>query len=90
VDTISDVAIMRRLIKPGEDDLSPEAAQAILRFDFDPKDRERMHELAVKGQQSTLTTTEEAQLASYRRVGRLVDFMRSKARLALKKNSAAG
>src|SRR5437762_1492517 len=48
-----DVAIMARLIRPNRDDLSPEAAQAILALDFDPQDRDRMHQLALKAQEGT-------------------------------------
>jgi uncharacterized protein YnzC (UPF0291/DUF896 family) len=43
-----------------------------------------MHELAGKAQDGTLTGAEAAELESYRRVGRLLDLMRSKARRSLK------
>jgi hypothetical protein len=81
----SDVAILRRYLKPNRANLSVEAARDILQFDFDPKDRKRMHQLVQKAQRGTLTASEGEELTSYRRVGRMVDFMRSKARLALKK-----
>jgi len=80
-----EAAILGRLIRPERDDLSPDAARSILRLDFDDQDRARMHELAVKAQQGALTVTEEAELASYRGVGRLLELMRSKARLSLKR-----
>jgi hypothetical protein len=72
----SDLTILRRYIKPNRGDLSFEGARDFLRFDFDPKDRKRMQELADKGQRGDLTPSEQQELASYRRVGRLVDFMR--------------
>jgi hypothetical protein len=85
--TISqEAAILARVIQPEQDDLSPPAAQALLKLAFTQRDRERMHELAVKNQQGTLTAQEEQELASYRRVGRLLDLLGAKARLALKKN----
>lgn len=42
-----------------------------------------MHELAVRAQAGSLTDTEEAELESYRRIGRLLEVMRSKARRSL-------
>jgi hypothetical protein len=80
-----EAAILGRLIRPEQDDLSPDAARSILRLDFDAQDRVRMHELAVKAQQGTLTTADEAELASYRGVGRLLELLRSKARRSLKR-----
>jgi hypothetical protein len=53
---------------------------------FGQADRDRMHELAVKNQQGTLSAQEEAELVSYRRVGRPLDLLGAKARLALKKH----
>ena len=78
--------ILSRLVRPDRDDLSLELAQAILAFDYDEKDRKRMHELAVKNQEGELTKGEEGELDSYRRVGYFVDLMRSKARSVLKRH----
>ncbi len=44
-----------------------------------------MHQLAVKNQNGKLTRTEENELDSYVRVGRLIDLLAAKARLTLKK-----
>jgi hypothetical protein len=82
----TEAAILSRLIRPDRDDLSLELAQAILAFDYDEKDLKRMHELAVRNQDGKLTTDEEEELDSYRRVGYFVELMRSKARLTLKRH----
>ena len=79
-----EAAILSRLIRPERADLSPEAARSLLKLDFDDHDRARMHELAGKAQDGTLTGADEAELDNYRRVGRLLDLMRSKARRSLK------
>ena len=42
-----------------------------------------MHELAVRAQAGSLTQEEGAELESYRRIGRLLEVMRSKARRSL-------
>jgi uncharacterized protein YnzC (UPF0291/DUF896 family) len=80
-----EAAILGRLIRPENDDLTPDAARSILGLDFDEQDRKRMHELALKAQAGALTEAEEAELASYRGVGRLLDLLRSKARRSLKR-----
>ena len=82
----AEAAILSRLVKPNQADFSPEVAEALLRLDFDQEDRDRMHELAIKGQEGSLTPAEEEELASYRRIGYFVDLMRSKARISLKKH----
>lgn len=82
-------AILGRLIRPERDDLSPEAARSILQLAFDEQDRARMHELALKAQLGELTAEEQAEIESYRRIGRLVDLMHSKARRSLKRAGVA-
>jgi hypothetical protein len=81
----AEAAILSRLVKPNRADFSPEVAEALLKLDFDPADRARMHELVVKSQEGSLTKAEEEELDSYRRIGYFVDLMRSKARISLKK-----
>ncbi len=80
-----EAAILGRLIRPERDDLTPDAARSILALDFDAQDRARMHELAEKAQQGTLTAADEVELANYRGVGRMLELMRSKARRSLKR-----
>lgn len=82
---VNETAILSRLIRPERDDLPPEAARSILKLAFDGEDRERMHDLAVRAQGGPLAEVEQAELDSYRRVGRLLELMHSKARLSLKR-----
>src|SRR5262249_21143303 len=77
----NETAILSRLIGPDRDDLPPEAARSLLKLAFDAEDRVRMHELAVKAQGGPLEAAEQAELDSYRRVGRLLELMHSKARM---------
>jgi HNH endonuclease len=84
---VSEAAILGRLIRPEEDDLSPEAARSILKLDFDAHDHARMHELISKAQQGSLSPADEAELSSYRGVGRLLDILRSKARCSQRARS---
>lgn len=79
----AEAAILSRMLKPERDDLSPEAARSFLKLEFDPEDLSRMHELALRAQAGCLTAAEETELESYRRIGRLLEVMRSKARRSL-------
>ena len=84
----SEADIWDRVIQPERSNLSPDAARYILDLSFDPRDRKRMHQLALKAQAGTLTEQEATELDNYRRVGRLLDLMQSKARLSLKRAGA--
>jgi hypothetical protein len=86
--SISEAAILARLIRPEDDNLTPEAAEGLLRIKFEQRDLDRMHELAVKNQDGELTPREREEMENYRHVGFLLDLMHSKARLALKKHRA--
>lgn len=79
----AEAAILSRMLKPERDDLSPEAARSFLKLEFDPEDLSRMHELALRAQAGCLTAAEESELESYRRIGRLLEVIRSKARRSL-------
>jgi hypothetical protein len=71
------------MVGPEEANLSPEAAQGLLRLKLDEADRQRAHELAVKNQSGSLTSDEMEEIEAYRRIGRLVDLLHAKARRSL-------
>jgi hypothetical protein len=80
----SEASILSRILKPETPSLTAAAAKAILEFDFDDADKERMHELSVKAQEGTLSSREQAALNNFERVGHLIGLMKSKARRSLK------
>ena len=82
----TDAVILTWLVQPENGDMDPAAARAILALDFTPADRERMHQLAVKNQDGQLTETERQELDSYRRIGRFLDLLSSKARQSLRRH----
>jgi hypothetical protein len=86
--TNTEAAILSRVIKPEDNTLPRAAARALLRLDFDQQDRDQMHELAVKNQQGELTEPELAELQCYVHVGLILDLLRSRARLSLKRASS--
>ena len=80
--------ILSRLIRPEENNLTPEAAEGFLRIRFEQPDLDRMHELAAKNQEGTLRPEERDEMENYRNVGYLLDLIHSKARRALKTHRA--
>jgi uncharacterized protein YnzC (UPF0291/DUF896 family) len=89
VASTSDTAILSRLIRPEDDNLTAAAAEGWLAIRFEEGDLARMHELATKNQDDELTSQEKTELENYRRVSFLLDLMHSKARRSLKKHQAA-
>ena len=85
---VKEAAILKRVIESEGQMLSAETARALLALHFTPADRTRMHALAVKNQAGELTAAESEELDSYRRVGRFLDLLQSKARQALKQFNA--
>ena len=80
----SETVIRSRAIDPERGDLSPEAARSILAIKLTELDRHHLHELATKAGEGSLSADEECELENYRDVGRLLELMKSKARISLK------
>ena len=68
VESNTEAAILARLIRPERDDLSNEAAKALLHFDFDREDLDRIHTLVTVNQNDGLTPAEKSELESYLRI----------------------
>ncbi len=81
-------AILNRLIQPETDDLSPEAAKSLLRWDFRDSDHARMLDLSASAQAGTLTPDEREELDEYLRVADMLAVIQSKARKSLQRVGA--
>jgi len=81
----TEAAILTRLVNPGRDDFSAEAASALLKLEFDPEDLNRLHWLASKNQQGTLTAAEKSELEGFLRISSFLDLMHARARQSLKR-----
>lgn len=79
-------AIWERTIKPTRI-LPAAAARALLRLKLSGADLKRVDELAAKARAGSLREEEEQELEHYRTVGTALEFLKSKARLSLKKTS---
>jgi hypothetical protein len=84
--TDTEAAIWERVIHP-EGELTPRTARAILQLAFPTEDRRRMHELALKAQDGTLSAEEEVEIENYERVGTMLSILKSKARKVLKRTT---
>jgi len=73
-------------VKPDQGTLSPEAARAILKLDFEVEDRRRVDLLSAKAAEGVLSRDERAELEEYLRVNNELMILQSKARLSLKKS----
>ena len=85
----NEAAIWECLIHPNGELRRRDVARSILQLSFTSDERARMHELAVKNQDGTLTPEEESELDHYNRVGSLLSIMKSKARKLLKNGRRA-
>jgi hypothetical protein len=80
-----EASILSRAIDPDSGGWAPSVAQGILSLSLSSADRDRMNELAAKSQEGSLGSDEQLEIESYRQACRLLDLMKAKARLSLKK-----
>ena len=80
----SSAAIWERTIQPARGSLDPAAAKALLSFKLSARDLDRADALARKAGAGKLTPEESAEIENYRSVGIALEFLKAKARLALK------
>jgi hypothetical protein len=76
-------AILSRVIRPEDGNLTAAAAEGFLALGFEDHDIARMHDLAVKNQDGQCTPGELEEMDNYIRVGYLLDMIHAKARLTL-------
>jgi hypothetical protein len=79
-----EVSILARVLGNDEEELSPEMARHLLARGFSPRDKERMHKLAVRNQDDGLSEDEKEELFAYARTGTILSILKSKARRVLK------
>jgi len=86
-DTI--ISILRRLIDPGQGNLPPAIAEAVLAIQFAEADQARIGELAAKSNDGMLTPAEVAEYDEYIAAADLLSLWKSKARLSLTQRTSA-
>jgi hypothetical protein len=76
--------IWNRTIRPEIGDLSPAAAQELLKLHLRDDDTCRAKELSSKANEGVLEPDEQQELDYYLNVGRALEFLKAKARLSLR------
>jgi hypothetical protein len=79
----SEIAILARVFCNDQGQMPPDMARCILTLGFGERDKERMHDLAVRNQADALTPGEKEELFAYAKAGSLLGILQSKARRAL-------
>ena len=82
-------AILARAINPESGTWSPDASRSILDIRLPKADCDLRDALAENARQSTLSEADEQELENYRHAGRILELMKAKARISLKKTKAA-
>lgn len=85
----SETAILGRAINPSDGCWTPDAARSILDIKLTANDVARLSELAEKARAGTLVPSEDTELENYRHVGRILELMKAKARMSLRKAAIA-
>lgn len=86
----SAVAIWKRTIEPEAAGLAAPEARALLRLKLSAQDLERADELAAKARGGRLTPAEERELDDCLAIGSALEFLKSKARMSLRRAGQAG
>jgi hypothetical protein len=75
--------IFARALMATPREMSPELAAYLVAIELDPEDAKRANELADKVRAGALTEEEESELDEYRRIGRLIETLKLRARTFL-------
>jgi hypothetical protein len=78
-----EVAILHRLIRPDEANLSVSTSRDLLKMGFDPQTLRRIQELAERVRDGTVTAEEKAEIGCYERAGYLFFLLHDKARRSI-------
>lgn len=86
---ITDASILSDLVGLEPVDLTPEAARALLKLKFGPKSKRTMERLLRANSSGSISADDRLLLEKYLRIGKLVDLVQAKARVALHRNGGA-
>jgi hypothetical protein len=84
--TITEAAILEKVIGPTTADLTPEAARALLSLKFDRQTTQLIRGLLRNNNKGAISAAERMVLEKYIRVGQFLDLLHGKAQLSLKEN----
>lgn len=73
-------AILARIVRAGDDPLTPDVARYLLSMRLPSSDEERVNELSAKAREGSLTDAETQELDNYLHIGFLLGVLQAKAR----------
>jgi hypothetical protein len=80
-------AIFARVWNDASGSFTPQLARHVLKIGFSDVDKARMHELARKNSDGTISSIELAELGEFVVVGDLIGILHAKARILLKRRA---
>ncbi len=83
IPTEDEVTILVRVLCNEEGKLPPDIARYFLTLGFSEQDKARMHDLAVRNQEGTLSPAEAEEMFAYAKAGTGLSILKTKARLTL-------
>lgn len=83
VSTNTEAKILSRALDSAPLSISNVLAQFLLSLTLDPRDAQRADELAEKARQGELTVEEQSEIEEFRRVGRVIETLRLRAKLSM-------
>ncbi len=84
----NEVTILARFLDDDNGLLPEEVARYILDHQLSERDKARMHDLAVRNQEGTLSPDEKEELFAFGRAGSVLSILKSKARQVLNVKTA--
>jgi hypothetical protein len=84
---LTEADILEEIIAPFSAHLSPELASVLLRLKFDGAATRKIRNLLQQNNRGNITAEDRILLERYLRVGRMLDLIQAKARLALTNGS---
>lgn len=79
----TEAKILSRALDAASLTIDDELARFLLSLALDPRDAQRADELAEKARQGTMNAEEQAEIEEFRRVGRVIETLRLRAKLSL-------
>lgn len=83
----TEVTILARLLGNDEGRLPATTARYFLSLTFTEAEKNRMHDLAIRNQEGSLTASEQEELFGYAKAGSLLSILKSRSRRALNRKS---
>jgi hypothetical protein len=79
----TEASILMRVLSNEDGLLPPELARYIVDRDFGDRDKARMHDLAVRNQEGTISPAEKEERVAFGKAGTILAILQSKARRTL-------